>query len=68
MATTAANFPKASNLDGVVGSYVMGYDLNSPTVAFGGMRLTRLTRRYLTNTVGTIPNTFTPDSYPFPTG
>lgn len=58
--TTAKSATAASS-----GVRVMGFDINSPTVAFGGYRLTRGTRRYLTNTEGAAVNTFTPDTYPF---
>lgn len=47
------------------GVRVMGFDVNSPTVYFGGYRFTRGTRRYLTNAEGAALNTFTPDAYPF---
>ncbi|HRI16894.1 MAG TPA: hypothetical protein PL196_00070 [Burkholderiaceae bacterium] len=66
-ATTAGTLSKSTTEAGT-STHIMGFDVNSPTVAFGGLRLTRGTRRYLTNVEGAAVNTFTPDAYPFALG
>ena len=63
-ATSTENIPKAS-VETVSGVRVMGFDVNSPTVTFGGYRFTRNTRRYLNNAQGEAVNDFSPDAYPF---
>lgn len=66
-ATSSGNIAKTVT-ESVTGVRVMGFDVNSPTVYFGGFRLTRGSRRYLTNAEGAAVNTFTPDTYPFVLG
>lgn len=62
--TSTGNIPKATT-ESATGVRIMGFDINSPTVYFGGYRFTRGTRRYLTNAQGEPVNNFTPNAYPF---
>jgi len=64
VATSTENLPK-SGVFNSGSTLLMGFDLNSPSVVFGGYRLTRNTRRYLITGEGDTPNTFVPDTYPF---
>lgn len=63
--TSTANIPKADAMSTSAAFNFMGYDSFSPPVAFGGFRVTRNTRRYLTNVQGAPVNTFEPNVYPF---
>lgn len=60
-------FIKTDTMNGTGFGYALGYTDSSPGGYFGGLRLTRNTRRYLTNAEGEAVNSFTPDTYPFKT-
>lgn len=63
--TSTANIPKGNPLTTTSAFEFLGGDAFAPTIAFGGYRLTRNTRRYLVNAEGEPLNGYTPDPYPF---
>jgi hypothetical protein len=65
---SSTGFLKAGSAIGVGLDTVIGWGSLGWPGATGGMRITRNTRRYLTNAEGGTLNTFTPDAYPFAVG
>ena len=58
-------FNKTDAVGGVGFQQVLGYGSDGTPGAYGGMRLTAGTRRYMTNAEGGAVGTFTPSTYPF---